>query len=104
MQKLNFILPKVIVKKVDSHIIKQCILDNWHNIIPCDIINFTRFNKILLNRKFQLKVFINILDSSIVIVKTHDKEIIDNIMNITNIENVRIIYQQVLNINNGIVQ
>ena len=100
MQKLNFILPKITVNKFDVEIIKQCIIQNWSNIIPNNIIQFTKCYKVLLNRKFQLKVFIEILGSAIIIVKMYEKEIINNIQNITKIDNIYIIYQQVLNINN----
>lgn len=100
MQKLNFILPKITVNKFDIGIIKQCIICNWSNIVPSNIINFTVCYKILLNHKFQLKIFIKVLSSSIIIVKMYEKEIINNIKNITKIDNIYIIYQQVLTINN----
>ena len=100
MQKLNFILPKIIVNKCDVAIIQQCIINDWNSIVPSNVINFTKFYKVSLSRKFQLKVFLKILGASIIIVKMHENEIISNIKNITKIENIYIIYQQVLTINN----
>ena len=104
MQKLNFILPKIIVNKVDTEIIKQCILDNWESIIPSNVIIFTKFNKVLVTRKFQLKVFIRILGSAIIIIKMFESEIINNIKNVTKMENVCLYYQHVLSINNEITK
>lgn len=99
MQKLSFILPKIIVKRDNVDTIKQCIVDNWKNIIPNNIMAFTKLDKVLIKRNFQLKVFIQILGCSIIIVKMYENEIINNIKNITKIENICITYQQVLSIN-----
>ncbi|MBQ9440972.1 MAG: hypothetical protein IJU54_01000 [Alphaproteobacteria bacterium] len=104
MQKLNFILPKIVVNKVDTETIKQCILSNWKSIIPSNIFAFIKLNKLLITRSFQLKVFMNILGSSIIIIKMYEKEIIGNIKDITRIEDVYIYYQQVLSINDDITK
>ena len=104
MQKLNFILPKIIVNKVDTETIKQCILSNWESIIPSNIFAFIKLNKVSINRSFRLKVFMNILGSSIIIAKMYEQEIINNIKDITRMEDVYIYYQQVLSINNDITK
>ena len=104
MQKLNFILPKIIIKKNNTDTIKQCIIDNWKSIIPDNITPFTKFYKVLINQNFQLKVCIQVLGSSIIIVKMYENEIINNIKKFTKMENVYITYQQLLSINNDITR
>ena len=96
MQKLSFILPKVIVRKINVEIIKQCIVDNWCNIIPSNIIALVQFNKLLLTRNLQLKLFVKILGCSIIIIKMYEKEIVNNIKSFTKMEKVSITYQQAL--------
>ena len=104
MQKLNLILPKIIIKKNNTDTIKQCIIDNWLSIIPDSIKSFTKLNKVLIKQDFQLKICMQILGSSIIIIKMYENEIINNIKKFTKMENVYITYQQVLNINNDITR
>ena len=100
MQKLGLILPKLIISKINIDIIKRNIIDNWNNIIPNNIISFTKFNKLLFYKNFRLNVHLQILSCSIIIVKMYEKQIINNITKFTKIDNIHITYQQVININN----
>ncbi len=104
MQKLSLILPKLIVPKINMDAIKNCIIDNWDKIIPIDIIALIKFNKLLLTKNFQLKICIDILSCSIIIVKMHESEIISNIKKFTKMENIYINYKQLLILNNEITK
>ena len=104
MQKLSLILPKIIINRNNTDTIKQCIIDNWKSIIPDNITPFTKLYKVLLKQNFQLKVCIQVLGASIIIVKMYENEIINNIRKFTKVENVYLTYQQVLSINNDITR
>lgn len=104
MQKLSLILPKIVIKRNNTETIKQCIIDNWESIIPSNIILFTKLNKVFMKQNFQLRICIQILGSSIIIVKMYENEIVNNIRKFTKIENICITYQQVLSINNDITR
>lgn len=104
MQKLSLILPKIIINRNNTDTIKQCIIDNWKSIVPDNITPFTKFYKVLLKQNFQLKVCIQVLGASIIIVKMYENEIINNIRKFTKVENVYVTYQQVLSINNDITR